>query len=145
MSNFKAFWAFSTKRKSAGVAGKWIKEAPLKYDDIIGEVTIFPKSRLGMWSVILIVLMPALLFLGRTIFLNFYTNVPAGRTIPQDIIKRPGIALPMLLGILTGIMAFVAGVVATTKKKERSILVYTSSLLGLLVLLFVLGEFLFPH
>lgn len=93
----------------------------------------------------LIIFMPALLFLGRTIFLNFYTNTPAGKTIPQDIVRRPGIALPMLLGIFTGIAAFIAGMVAIIKKKERSLMVYVSSLFGFLVLLFVIGEVLFSH
>lgn len=111
----------------------------------MGEMTILPKSKLGTWSIVLIILMPILIFLGSSIFLNFYANTPAGKTIPQDIVRRPGVALPMLLGIFVGIAAFVTGVIAITKKGERSPLVYTSSLFGLLVLLFVLGEVLFPH
>jgi len=111
----------------------------------MGEMTILPKLKLGTWSIFLIILMPIFMFLGKSIFLNFYVNTPAGETIPQDIIRRPGVALPMLLGIFGGIAAFVTGAVAIIRKKERSLLVYTSSLFGLLVLLFVLGEVLFPH
>ena len=111
----------------------------------MGEMTILPKSKIGTWSIILIILMPILMFLGSSIFINFYGNTPASKTIPQDIVRRPGVALPMLLGILVGIAAFITGVVAIIKKGEKSLLVYTSSLFGLLVLLFVLGEILFPH
>ncbi|MFC1625975.1 hypothetical protein ACFL1Q_02965 [Patescibacteria group bacterium] len=108
-------------------------------------MTILPKSKLGVWSIFLIILMPVFMFFGRFVFLNFYINTPAGKTIPQDIVGRPGVALPMLLGIFVGIAAFVTGVVGIAKKGERSPVVYASSLFGLLVLLFVLGEVLFPH
>lgn len=109
------------------------------------EVKVLPKSRLGIWSIMLIILMPILLFVGRTTFLNFYANIPAGKTIPQDMVIRPGIALPMLSGIFSGIAAFVTGMLAIWKKEERALLIYISSFMGLLVCLFVLGEMIFPH
>lgn len=45
----------------------------------------------------------------------------------------------------TGVLAAVLGFVALLGKAERSVMVFLSTLLGLLVTLFLSGEVLFPH
>jgi hypothetical protein len=47
--------------------------------------------------------------------------------------------------LASGIAAIIIGLIATTKNKERSILVFLAMLLGLFDLIFVLGELLFLH
>ena len=46
---------------------------------------------------------------------------------------------------VVGIAALVTGLISIIKRNERSILVLSATLIGLFALLFVLGEFLFPH
>ena len=105
---------------------------------------ILPKTRLGKYSVLLIIAVPILLFIGMS-SVDFYESVPAGKTILQDIIARPGIALPMLAGFICGIASFFTGITSIFKKKERAILVFLSTILGLLVLLWCLTQIVFAH
>ena len=108
------------------------------------KINFAPKSRLGKWSVGLIVIVPILFYIGMS-FVSFYESVPAGKTIPHDIVARPGVALPMLAGFVSGIAAFFCGIIGITKKKDHSVLVFISTMLGFFVLLWILAEFLFPH
>ena len=108
------------------------------------KINFAPKTDLGKWSIGLIVLVPILLYIGMS-FVDFYESIPAGRTILQDIVARPGLALPMLAGFASGIAAFFCGVIGITRKKDYSALVFISTTMGFFVLLWVLAEILFPH
>ncbi|MBD3253368.1 hypothetical protein GF386_06550 [Candidatus Pacearchaeota archaeon] len=108
------------------------------------KINFKPKSFLGKLSVVLIIVMPILFYIGMS-FVNFYESVPAGKTIPHDIIVRPGIALPMLVGFISGITAFFIGIISIIRKKDHSILVFLSTSIGFLTLLWCLIEVLFPH
>ena len=108
------------------------------------KINFTPKSHLGKLSVVLIVFMPIFFYIGMS-FVDFYESIPAGRTIPHDIIVRPGIALPMLAGFISGIAAFFTGVIGIIRKKDRSILVFLSTAMGFFVLLWCLAQFLFSH
>ncbi|MBN2015700.1 hypothetical protein JW766_02610 [Candidatus Dojkabacteria bacterium] len=104
-----------------------------------------PKTTLGKWSIVLIVAMPLLFFLAR-IFMNiFYESVSSGDTILEDISKRPALALTMLVGMASGVSALIVGLIAIIKNKERSFLVYVSTVIGALFTLFLMGEIAFPH
>lgn len=74
-----------------------------------------------------------------------YESTPAGDTIPDDVVDRPGVALPMLAGFASGITAFITGTVALLRRKERAPLVFLSTAIGALLLLFLSAEVLFPH
>ena len=103
-----------------------------------------PKTRLGKLSVALIIAMPIFFYIGMS-FVNFYESVPAGKTIPHDIMVRPGVALPMLAGFICGIAAFFTGIIGIIRKKDHSVFVFLSTAMGFLVLLWCLAEVLFPH
>ncbi len=107
-------------------------------------IKLIPKTILGKWSIVLIVAMPIFFYIGMS-FVSFYESVPAGKTIPHDIIVRPGVALPMLTGFISGIAAFFTGIVGTIKKNDYSILIFLSTVIGFFVLLWCLAEILFPH
>jgi len=93
----------------------------------------------------LAILMPILFVIGNS-FVNLpYASVPAGGTILEDVVARPALALTMLAGMAAGIMACLTGVVAITRKNERALLVYAATIAGLLLILFLAGEFLFPE
>ena len=105
---------------------------------------LIPSSPLGKWSVGFIVMVPLLTALG-TAFVQAYQTVPAGDTILEDLLTRPGVALPMLTAFASGIVALLCGLFAIFKKKDHSILTLLATLLGFLILLWVLAEVLFPH
>ncbi|MCD6233353.1 hypothetical protein J7J81_03200 [bacterium] len=107
-------------------------------------IKILPKTILGKWSIVLIVAVPILFYIG-TSFVSFYRPIPAGKTILRDIVARPGVALSMLAGFISGIAAFFTGIISIIRKKDYSILVFLSSAMGFLVLLWCFAEFLFPH
>lgn len=106
---------------------------------------IMPITTLGKWSVGAAIAMPLLFSLGGSFANSLYLAVPAGNTILQDITIRPALALTMLAGMGCGIMALVAGLVAIIKQEENSVLVYVSSSIGALLVLFLAGEILSPH
>jgi len=110
----------------------------------VKNIQLVPKTILGRWSVALIVAMPIFIYIGMS-FVDFYAGVPAGRTIPQDIFVRPGVALPMLVGFTSGIIAFITGLATIIKNRERSILVFVSTIIGALLILYLAGEIIFPH
>ncbi len=109
------------------------------------RLTFVPKTTLGRWSLGLIVAMPVLFFIGMSFTILLYKSVPAGGTILKDIAVRPALALTMLSGMVSGISAFVTGLIAIIRQKERAILVYGATLIGALLIIFLLGEFLSPH
>lgn len=106
---------------------------------------VIPKTTSGKWSVILIIVMPVLLLIGSSFSNSLYQSIPAGGTIFSDIAARPALALTMLAGMAAGILAFILGLIAVIRKKERALLVYVSTLVGALLIVFLLGEIISPH
>ena len=109
------------------------------------SLRIFPITALGKWSVGLIIAMPLLFFIGASFTNSLYQSIPAGNTILEDITNRPALALTMLAGMAAGISSFVTGILDIIKQKEYSLLVFISSIIGALLILFLAGEILFPH
>ena len=108
-------------------------------------VSILPKTKLGWWSLGLAAAMPVLFFIGMSFTNLLYKSVPAGDTILKDIAVRPALALTMLAGIVSGIWAFIIGLIAIIRQKARALLVYCATLVGALLIIFLLGELIFPH
>jgi hypothetical protein len=106
---------------------------------------ILPATTLGKWSLGLIVAMPQLFIIGTSFTDTLYQSVPAGGTILADIAARPALALTMLTGMAAGVSAFITGVLAVIRLKEYALLVYASTLIGALLILFLASEILFPH
>ena len=53
--------------------------------------------------------------------------------------------MPILIAGVFFVSAFVTGIISILKYKERAVLVVLSTGVGALVLIFLLGEFFFPH
>ena len=109
------------------------------------RISILPKTKLGWWSLGLAVAMPVLFFIGMSFTTLLYKSVPAGGTILKDITVRPVLALTMLAGMASGVSAFIIGLIAIIKQKERALLVYGATLIGALLIIFLSGEFISPH
>ena len=109
------------------------------------RISVLPKTKPGRWSLGLAAAMPVLLLIGMSLTNALYQSVPAGRTILEDITLRPALALTMLAGIVSGISAFIIGLIAIIKQKERAVLVYVATSVGALLTTFLLLELIFPH
>lgn len=107
--------------------------------------TLLPKTKLGTWSIVLIVLMPAAIFIGSLLADTLYASVHSGDTILKDIVIRPFIALTMLTGMAFGIAAFIIGMISIIRQKERAFLVYLSTVIGALLILFLIAEIFSDH
>ena len=102
-----------------------------------------PKTYLGKWSVGLAGVFIALFMLAQIV-------AAVGRSQGAFEPERssfyaflfPAIIIPV--GIC-GIGAFFTGIISIIKRKERSVLVIITTIIGFIVLDFVLGEFLFPQ
>jgi cytochrome bd-type quinol oxidase subunit 2 len=95
------------------------------------------RTNLGKWSVISI-----LIFI--LLFALFLILVASGQKGGETFFSNLALSVPMLIAAIAGISSFVIGIISIIKG-ERSFLVFISSAVGLLVLVFVLGEFIFPH
>lgn len=100
------------------------------------------KKRLGNISIFLIILIPILFTIANFLLNRFYTDIPSGDSIIEDISLRPGVSIPMLLGIFSGVLSFITGLMAIIKNKGVFILVYISTLIGGLMTLFAVLQFI---
>lgn len=103
-----------------------------------------PQSHFGKWSVFSLISMPLLFALGYKL-LAIYEGVPSGSSIPQDVLVRPGVAIPMLASFVAGVAAGVFGYLALYTQRDRALLVYLSTGIGTLVVVFIIMEIAFPH
>jgi hypothetical protein len=106
---------------------------------------ILPGTKLGWWSLGLIIAMPLLFIVGSSSTNSLYKSIPAGATILADIAARPALALTMLAGMGAGISAFITGFLAILRQKEHALLVYVSTVTGALFVLFLAAEVFSPH
>src|SRR3989344_5462897 len=84
----------------------------------------FPKTQLGKWSVGL-----TMFFLLLIVLVTFDEGYWCDLTV--------GIAVPLIIS------AFITGIIAVRKNKDRSVLVYLSIFIGSCVILFLLLHSLF--
>lgn len=103
------------------------------------RISLKPKTTMGKWSVRLIVA-SFLLFVAFNLLL-VTTGQRAGETFSFFSV----FTVPILLAWTSGVAAFVTGLIGVLRSKDWAILVDFAIALGLYVLVFGLGEILFPH
>jgi len=107
------------------------------------KLAFFPKTVLGKWS-----LRSAAVFLTLFVFSLVMVGLSQRQEGEEFMMKsavRFFLIAEGLLAIVSGLAAFFLGIVSIVKYKERSVLIFLASFVGLLALFFLLGEFLFPH
>ena len=97
-----------------------------------------PKTRLGKWSVGLIIAF-------FVFFMLFQILITSGQRGGATFFSNPLLAVPILIAGICGVSALFAGIIGIIKRRERSVLVFLATVIGFFVLFFVLGEILFPH
>jgi hypothetical protein len=102
------------------------------------KLHFIPKTRLGRWSIWLIIAFILLL-------ISFQLLVISGQLGGDTFFSNLVLSIPMLLAAISGISAFFTGIIGIIKSKERAVLVFVATIIGLFILVFVLGEFLVPH
>jgi len=102
------------------------------------KINFIPRTILGKWSIGLIIFF----------FLSFATLqlfIVYGERGGVGFFSNLKLAISALFAGVCSILSFFTGIAAVIRRKERSILVFFATGIGFLVLLFVLGEILFPH
>lgn len=102
------------------------------------KITFTPKTNLGKWTVGLIIAF----FIFLAVFFMF---VNLGERGGMAFCSNLKLCLPMVTAAIFGILSFFTGIVGIIRKKERSMLVYLSTLLGGFVLFWVFSEVMSPH
>ncbi len=102
------------------------------------KLHFMPKTTLGKWSV-------ALIFAFIVFLISFQLIAASGQRGGETFFSNLALAVPILIAGISGVSAFVTGLVGVIRSRERSIIVYLATVIGLLVLLFGLGEIIFPH
>lgn len=104
---------------------------------------IVPKTKLGKWSVWLIIVFFVLFILVQIIAAVGHSQ----GAFDSDSAKIYQILIPITIipAGICGIAAFFTGIISIIKIKERSVFVSLATAIGFFVLIFVLGEILVPH
>jgi len=102
------------------------------------KLSFTPKTKLGKWSVGLII--SFFVFLGI-----FFMFINLGERGGETFFSNLKLTIPFCLAAISAIASFFTGIISILKNKERSILVFLTTLLGFLILLWCLAEILFPH
>ena len=96
-----------------------------------------PKTKFGKWAVWCMGSFFIFLIIG-----NIF--VASGQEGGETFTDNLAIAIPMSLALLSGILAFIFGLISIIKSKERSVVVFIITGIGLLITFFALGEFFGP-
>ena len=102
------------------------------------KINLRPKTYLGKWSAWLIVCF--LVFFGL-----FFLFIGLGERGGSTFFSNLKLTIPYLIAGICGVASFFTGIIGIFKDKERSILVFLSTIIGFFVFLWILAEFLFPH
>lgn len=102
------------------------------------KIPFMPITLLGKWSISLAIALTAL-------FILFQVLVALGQRGGETFFSNLVLTIPIILSGLSGVLAFLTGILGIIRSRERSILVFLSTMIGFFVLLFILGEILFPH
>jgi len=78
-------------------------------------------------------------------FASMQILVLGGQQGGETLLDNPWLGTFGILMIISGVSAFFVGLFSIIKYRERSILTFLITLLGLFILFFILGEFLSPH
>jgi hypothetical protein len=103
------------------------------------KIQLLPKSSLGKWSIGLILAFFVLFAIGNIVV------AIQGPIAGQTFLSNPILSIPMLSSAVAGGLSFFTGFIAIIKNRDRSVLVFLATIIGLLILDFVVGNMLFSY
>jgi hypothetical protein len=101
------------------------------------SISFLPKTVTGKWAVGL-----AISFI--VLFVLLIILVSTGQEGGDTYFSNLYLAVPGLLALVSGIAAFFIGIISIIFVKERGFLVFLATAIGLLVIVFMVGDLLFP-
>ncbi len=107
------------------------------------KINFIPKTRLGKWSVGFGAVFVSFMIISP--ILITLTGRQTNNEAEMNYATRPFLIALGLFAMASGLFTFVAGIISFVKYKERSIFIYITTFFGFLAVIFLLGEFLFPH
>jgi hypothetical protein len=103
------------------------------------RITLLPKTTLGKWSL-------GIILAGILFYVLFFMVVRFGYRGGDTFgVKDVALASPMILAVVSAISSMVVGIISIIKSRERSILIFLATVVGLFAFMLVVGEFLSPH
>jgi len=102
------------------------------------RISLKPKTTMGKWSTGLIIAF--LLFVAVLAIL-----VASGQRGGDTFFSNLTLGIPGLLAGVSAVSALVTGIIGIVKSRERSVLVFLATAIGLYILIGALGEILIPH
>ncbi|MEK6793113.1 MAG: hypothetical protein AABX96_00635 [Nanoarchaeota archaeon] len=99
----------------------------------------FPKTKLGKISLLLVIISIVIFYLQYWLGMLFPNPEPL---IGLDLLIR---IIPGFAGITTICVSGVTSIISIIKKKDKAILLFISTIIGLLGFVVILGELLIPH
>jgi hypothetical protein len=97
-----------------------------------------PKTTMGKWSTGLIIAF----FLFSAVFLIL---VASGQRGGDTFFSFTALTIPGLLAGVSAVSAFLTGIIGIIKSRERSVVVFLATAIGLFLLMLLIGEILIPH
>ena len=97
-----------------------------------------PTTQLGKRSVWLLVAV-------AVSFAAFRIMVLSGQRGGDTFFSNPFLTIPIFLAAISGIAAFITGLISIIREKERAISVYLAVAVGLIILVVVLAQIISPH
>lgn len=94
-----------------------------------------PSTRTGLWSLGLGIVFVVMMTVNMTVLMN----------LQSGIVWRPALIGFGLVMMAAGLASGVLAAIAVFRQHERSIFVLLPAVAGLFVLIFLVGEFAFPH
>jgi hypothetical protein len=102
------------------------------------KISFLPKTKSGKLT--------ALAILSFAFFLSAaMIAVALGEEGGETLFDNLKISVPMFLAGGSAIAGCIVGLISIIKYKERSVIVLLASFVSLLITLFLIGEFTFPH
>ena len=102
------------------------------------KINFIPQTKLGKWALWLTVAFFMLFIIANII-------VAIGGAEYDKTWYKPIVSLTMMISLLSAVAAFFTGVIGIAKDKEKGILTFLCVLVGLLILIVIVGEFISPN
>jgi cytochrome bd-type quinol oxidase subunit 2 len=101
-------------------------------------ISLKPKTTMGKWS-------SGLIIAFFLFFAVFVILVASGQRGGDTFFSFTALTIPGLLAGVSAVSALVTGIIGIVKSRERSVLVFLATAIGLYLLILLLGEILYPH